>query len=111
MIAEVDAYTSEHPNAPVDIQTISEMTGVFGAVVKQVFFVLLSLRLLKATFIPRHRICGHVVGAEETSVKTIQDKAANGEYWCTHCGEPIESSENVEAQIVFWKPGAHIRDE
>jgi hypothetical protein len=97
----------EYPGKPINVQKISELSGVSGELVKEIFYLLLGLRFLKATFFPRHRKCGKPIGQEETSVETIREKANAGEYGhnCIFCGEPAESEEDIIIQIVFWEPG------
>lgn len=102
---------SERPNAPIDVQSISDKTGYLGPVVRKVLYALLALRMLKATFLPRHRACGHIIGGQEHSVELIRQKAREGHYVCFHCFERAEGPEDIEIQIVFWKPGADVDHE
>lgn len=109
ILAAVDRLMNERPNKSIGIQDVSEITGFTGDLVKDVFYLLLAFRVFKATFIPRHRNCDRPIGSQETSVDKIWQKAETGEYGtCMICGQTIESSEDIEIQIVFWKPGAAI---
>ena len=108
VVRSIDSFLSKCPNRPIDIRTVSDAVGVSGTTVKRVFYALLTLRLLKATFIPRHRTCGYQVGGQERSVEVIWKKAKSEEYWCVHCAEPIENPSDLEIQIVFWRPGANV---
>jgi hypothetical protein len=27
---------------------------------------------------------------------------------CVVCGEPIEGPQDIETQIIFWRPGVHV---
>jgi hypothetical protein len=106
--AAIFRLMNEHPHAAIDVQQVTDIVGISGFTVKPVFSVLLSLRLLKATFMPRHRHCGRVIGQQEPTIHAIEKKAEQGEYGdvCMLCGEPIEGPEDIEMQIVFWRPGA-----
>jgi len=46
---EIDKISGERPNASIDIQEISEAIGSPATTVKRVFYLLLGMRLLKAT--------------------------------------------------------------
>ncbi len=107
---EIAHLAKDRPDKSIDIQQVSELSGLPGETVKQVFYLLLALRLLKATFFPRHRACGRPIGDQEMSVERIQEKARNGEYGdhCMLCGEPIEGEKDIVIQIVFWKPGVDV---
>ena len=107
IVNTIRSSASVRPNAPIEIQEVSETTGYLGTTVKEVFFTLLAFRLLKATFLPRHRSCGNIVGTQEVSADLVRQKAQNEEYFCLHCSEPIDA-EDVEIQIAFWKPGADV---
>lgn len=106
----IDRILNEWPDRPIDVQKVSESSGVPGGIVKRVFYLFLALRLLKATFLPRHRACDRVIGDWESSVEMINDKARTGQYGshCMLCAEPIEGEGDIEIQIVFWKPGVDI---
>jgi hypothetical protein len=110
VVAAIEHLIAANPNVAIDIQKVSEAVGLPGNIVKSVFYILLSQRELKATFIPRHRFCGRVIGEQENSVEMIHDKAENGDfgYWCTLCGEPIEGPQDIETQIIFWRPGTDV---
>jgi hypothetical protein len=107
----VDRFISHHPNEAIDIREISEAVGYSGETVKRVLYLLLSLRFLKASFLPRHRICGRVIGEQEISAEVIQEKATEEEFgdFCILCGEPIEGPQDIETQIVFWRPGVDVK--
>ncbi|GEM_PF-2495809 len=107
---EIDKFTTKRPNASIDIQKVSEAVGSPAMTVKRVFYLLLGMQLLKATFLPRHKACDGIIGQQETSVEMISHKALNGGYgsFCPLCFEPFETSKDIEIQIVFWKPGAKI---
>ena len=104
----IQGLLREQPNSSIDIQTVSEETGFFGPVVKKVFYALLAFRKLKATFQPRHKACGNIVGLQERSAETVRQKAIQGEYICDHCFQRIDSPDDIEIQIVFWRPGADV---
>jgi hypothetical protein len=103
----INRLLSEYPDDSVDVQRVSEETGYLRTVVKEVFYALLAFRMLKATFLPRHRVCGNIVGLQEKSVEVIRHKARRGDYVCSHCFTSIDF-EDIEIQIVFWKPGANV---
>ncbi len=109
VVQAINHLISERPNASIDIQKVAEAVGFPGTTVKPVFYMLLGLRLLKATFIPRHRTCGRMIAEQEQSAEVILEKARNEEYWCIHCAEPIEGPQDIETQIIFWKPGANVK--
>jgi hypothetical protein len=103
---EIARVAEECPGKTIDVQRICELSGVPGEVVKQVFYLLLAFRLLKATFIPRHHNCGRVIGQEEPSVETIKQKANAGQYGpnCIFCGEPAESEQDIVIEIRMRAP-------
>jgi hypothetical protein len=107
---EIGRLAKEYPGKSINVQQVSELSGLPGNTVKQVFYLLLGLRLLKATFFPRHRACGRPIGEEETSVEKIKENANQGEYgsYCVFCGGPVESEEDIVIQIVFWEPGVDV---
>jgi hypothetical protein len=98
---EIARVAEERPGKTIDVQKICELSGVSGEIVKQVFYLLLGFRLLKATFFPRHRNCERVIGQEEPSVKTIKQKANAGQYGpnCSFCGGPAESEQDIIIEI------------
>ena len=106
----IDRLLAECPNRPIDIQNVSESSGVPSDAVKRVLYLLLGLRLLKATFLPRHRACDRVIGEQELSVQRIIEKAQTGQYgpYCMLCTQPIDGEVDIEVQILFWKPGANV---
>lgn len=104
----VERLLEREPDSSVDIQTVSEETGYLPSIVKEVFYALLAFRLLKGTFQPRHKACGNIVGPQEPSAQTVRQKAAAGHYVCPHCMERVEGPEDIEIQIVFWRPGATV---
>ena len=111
VIEGVHRFMSDHPDEAIDIRNISEAVGYPGETVKRVLYVLLGLRFLKASFLPRHRICGRVIGGQEMSVETIQEKATEEKFgeFCILCGEPIEGPQDIETQIIFWRPGVDVK--
>lgn len=104
----IESLLAEHPNSSLDIQTVSEETGYLAPTVKKVFYALLAFRMLKGTFQPRHKVCGNLVGAQERSAEIVRQKATEGQYVCHHCMEPIEGPDDIEIQIVFWRPGTRV---
>jgi hypothetical protein len=100
----------ETPDKPVEILNISTVSGYPPLFVKPVFYLLLAFRLLKATFLPRHRPCGRVIGHQEVSAEIVREKFFAGTFGthCTICHEPLENIEDIDIQIVFWKPGADV---
>ena len=109
ILGEVVRLMSERPDKSIDIQEVSELSGLPGSLVKEVFYLLLAFREFKATFIPRHRNCDSPIGSQETSVEKIRRKAEAGEYGtCMICGKNIEGFRDIEIQLAFWKSGAAI---
>lgn len=106
----IDRLLKEYPGKSIDVQQVSELSGLPTIIVKKVFYLLLGLRLLKATFLPRHKACDRVIGQSETSVQIINQKARTGQYGsnCMICTQTIEGEQDIEAQILFWKPGVDI---
>jgi hypothetical protein len=103
----IEQLLAERPNSSVDIQRVSAETGHASTVVKEIFYALLAFGALKATFLPRHRVCGNIIGKQEQSSELVRERARAGQYACMHCFEEVESPEDVEIQIVFWEPGAN----
>lgn len=110
IFGEIERITSKHPNSAINIQEVCEAAGSPATTVKRVFYLLLGMRLLKATFLPLHRLCERAIGRQETSVAKIFKKAQDGQYspFCPVCYEPIDSLEDIEVQIIFRKPGAKV---
>ena len=104
----IESLLAEHPDSSVDIQTVSEQTGYLPPIVKEVFYALLAFRMLKGTFRPRHKACRTIVGIQERSAEIVRQKATEGRYICRRCMEPIEGPDEIEIQIVFWRPGASV---
>lgn len=104
----VQSLLKKQPNSSLEIQRVSAETGFLGPVVKRVFYALLAFGRLKATFQPRHKACGNIVGLQERSAETVRQKAIRGEYLCMHCVKRINGPDEIEIQIVFWKPGADV---
>ena len=106
----IDDLLEKGGNRPIDIQLVSEKSGIPGSTVKQIFFAYLTLQMLKGTFLPIHRKCGEPVGTQETSVAAILEKAKKGRFGdlCFKCHDPIEGQKDVEIQIIFWKPGTNV---
>lgn len=98
-------YIQEHPETSISLQKVIEQTGLMGEEVRDVFFTLLTLRYLKATFSPRHTNCNSVIGPQEKSVVDIQNKLEAGEYpeICARCQEDILDFDDLEIEIIFWK--------
>ncbi len=109
VVRAINDFIAEHPNESIDIQTISQASRVLGVIVKRVFYALLSLRWLKATFIPRHRVCGSVVDKQAQSVHAILQKADNGDLHCVHCIEQVEGSQDIEINLIFWGLGTDVK--
>jgi hypothetical protein len=106
----IDHLLKEYPEKSVDVQQVSELSGFPPVTVKKVFYLLLGLRLLKATFLPRHKGCDRVIGPPEISVQMINYKAQAGQYGsnCMLCAQTIEGEQDIEIQMLFWKPGIEI---
>lgn len=109
-VAGVRKFIYEYPNKPIDVQSIAEKVGFPGEQVKKVFYALLNLHYLKATFFPRHKQCGNAIGKQEFSVSIIREKIEHGDYseGCVQCMEPINSLADIEIQIIFWN-NANVR--
>lgn len=106
----IDELLTKGADIPIDIQYVSEKSGIPGSTVKQIFFAYLTLQMLKVTFLPVHRECGEPLGEQETSVAAIVKKAKKGLFGdlCFRCHHSIERQEDIEIQLVFWKPGANV---
>jgi hypothetical protein len=107
VLAAVQAFVTQHPARSIPITEVSQSSGVPGPTVKCVLFALLALNCLKSTFRPRHRECDHIVGRPEQSVRIIQEKALEGQYWCPHCMHPVDGPEDIDIEILFRKPGTY----
>jgi hypothetical protein len=103
----ISRFIAERPNAPIDVQSVCEESGYAGSIVKKVFYTLLAFRRLKATFLARHRTCGNIVSTQQSSAELVWEKARDGQLQCYHCSEPLCDPEDIEVQIIFWKPGAN----
>lgn len=98
-------YIETHCNDQVSLQKIIEQTGFPGDEVKGVFYVLLTLRYLKPTFLPRHHDCESAIGGQEFSIVDIRRKFENGDYplLCGRCHEEISNFDELDIEIIFWK--------
>lgn len=105
VVRAIGTYIQEHPGMSISLQKVIEQTGLIGEEVRDVFFTLLTLRYLKATFSPRHTACGSVIGPQEKSVADIQNKLEAREYpeICARCQEDILDFDDLEIEIIFWK--------
>ena len=75
-----------------------------------ILYLLLAHRKLKATFLPRHKNCLNAIGPQEKSAETILEKARSGKFnLCFNCNEPIEDEEDINIEMIFWKPGTDAR--
>ncbi|MBN2267223.1 MAG: hypothetical protein JW725_02675 [Candidatus Babeliaceae bacterium] len=110
VVGVINHFISKSPDKSIDIQKVSEVVGFPGTIVKPVFYALLGLRLLKATFLPRHRVCGKIIGSQMRSVEQILDKAKNEGYFCIHCADLVVDQQSIEIQIIFWKPGTNVEE-
>ncbi len=109
IVKTIQKISSERPHNSIEIQTITDAVGLPAIEVKKIFYMLLGLKLLKATFIPRHKACDHVIGTQEHSVGIIMEKVNQGTIdWCNYCQEPINGPEDIDIQIIFWKPGINV---
>ncbi len=106
--AEVSKFMQDHPQKNIDIQKISDSSGYTRTVVKRILYILLGLRYLKATFVPIHSICGKVIGSQEISVNTVNEKVGNEEYFCVECRELIYEPQDIQIQVLFWEPGTNV---
>ena len=96
---------SEKPTTSIDIRSISSDLRFSPAIVKEAFLILQLHGYLKATFLPRCKICDKAVGKDEASVAIIIGKAEKGEYnYCVGCHELISRKEDLEIQLLFWLP-------
>jgi hypothetical protein len=107
VVQAIGEFAAQHPSSSIRIDSISALIDIPANVVKQIFYTLLAYRLLKATFIPRHRICGNVIGPQEKSVQAIFDRVTEGNLICIHCGESVDNLDDVQIQLIFWMPGTH----
>lgn len=98
-------YMDAHPGESVSLQKVIEQTGFPGEEVRDVFFALLTLRYLRATFSPRHKNCNSAIGPEEKSVAEIHRKLEEGSYpeICARCHEDILDGDDLDIEIIFWK--------
>lgn len=105
----VDKLTFLNPNTPLSIQKISQQSGYNAEDIKNIFYLLLSIKKIKATFLPRHKKCDQPVGEPEKSSEIIFEKIRNEEFWCNHCHATILNASEIEIQLIFWKLGANVK--
>ena len=105
----VERIANEQPDTSVSVQAVSQTSGFHPNEVKNVLYLLLSYRKLKATFLPVHKKCGNALSKPELSVEKIKDQIRRGDIrWCVHCNEPLQDNNEVDIQIIFWRLGANV---
>jgi hypothetical protein len=93
----------EQPEKSLDIQKVSNVTGIIGESVKKVFYYLLLDGYLKSTYIAYHRKCNKPISQMKKS--TVEFKEINK--LCVNCNQDI-AEEEIENRILFWGKDANV---
>jgi len=104
-LTAINTLYKTHPRNNITVQSITKITRHDIGVTKKILYVLLGLRKITATYLPRHKKCNKVIGAEETSVEVIQHMANNNAYICGNCIQKIWQFQEVDVEILFWPLG------
>lgn len=106
LVEAVRTVASSMADGRVTVHALMEQTHEDPEFLKSVLATLLLNGVLGARFVPYHRKCDRVIGADEPSVDMIYSKLDDGEYSivCPNCHDYLDGPNDLIIRILFSLP-------
>ena len=99
----IDAYVKQNPYLPMPFNVVFITTGIDIGLIKNVFFLLLTIGYFSAMFEPIHKACGKPLSKPVDAVREIEDNVGN--YTCGVCNTSEIVYEDINIIMLFYKAG------